>query len=292
MQIGTPDGLYNEPATAFVASFIGENNALDGVVERVGGGQCLVALPTGLKTTALAIGDIASRRAGPSDDPARADRPGRRRRPIGQSFQATVDGRIYHGDHQRLLARLASGQVLTVKIGPEATMAAGEAIDLCWPQPIAGLFRQAPSRTANQRTQGAFHETSMQDDLACLGERRDRLRQLQPAGAEELTVMATGGAWQAALHQAWFEPFAKKMGIKFNEQEYTGELGKIKAMVETGNVPIDLVTVETSTVLQGCDAGVLIRLDYSKIADRSTIPARHGVGLRRRHRRLWRRAGL
>ena len=40
-------------------------------------------------------------------------------------------------------------------------------------------------------------------------------------------------------------------------------------MVETGDVPIDLVTVETSTVLQGCDAGVLIRLDYSKIADRS-----------------------
>jgi putative spermidine/putrescine transport system substrate-binding protein len=93
--------------------------------------------------------------------------------------------------------------------------------------------------------------------------------QLQPAGAEELTVMATGGAWQAALRQAWFQPFAKKTGIKFNEQEYTGELGKIKAMVETGNVPIDLVTVETSTVLQGCDAGVLARLDYSKIADRS-----------------------
>src|ERR1700730_7922957 len=95
--------------------------------------------------------------------------------------------------------------------------------------------------------------------------------QLQPAGAEELTVMATGGAWQAALRQAWFEPFAKKMGVKFNEQEYTGELGKIKAMVETGNVPIDLVTVETSTVLQGCDAGVLIRLDYSKVADRSSF---------------------
>src|SRR5580698_11477735 len=89
------------------------------------------------------------------------------------------------------------------------------------------------------------------------------------AAADELTVMATGGAWQAALRQAWFEPFAKKMGITFNEQEYTGELGKIKAMVETGDVPIDLVTVETSTVLQGCDAGVLIHLDYSKIADRS-----------------------
>jgi putative spermidine/putrescine transport system substrate-binding protein len=95
------------------------------------------------------------------------------------------------------------------------------------------------------------------------------ISQTPTAGADEITVMATGGAWQAALHKAWFEPFAKKTGIKVNEQEYTGELGKIKAMVETGNVPIDLVTVETSTVLQGCDSDVLIHLDYSKIADRT-----------------------
>ncbi|MBV8770362.1 MAG: ABC transporter substrate-binding protein [Hyphomicrobiales bacterium] len=87
--------------------------------------------------------------------------------------------------------------------------------------------------------------------------------------ADELTIMATGGAWQAAQRQAWFEPFAKKTGVKVNEQEYLGDLGKIKAMVETGNVPVDLVTVETATVLQGCDAGILQRLDYAKIADRS-----------------------
>jgi putative spermidine/putrescine transport system substrate-binding protein len=95
------------------------------------------------------------------------------------------------------------------------------------------------------------------------------ISQVQASSAKELTIMATGGAWQAALHQAWIEPFAQKMGIKFNEQEYLGDLGKIKAMVDTGDVPIDLVTVETSTVLQGCDAGIIERLDYSKIADRS-----------------------
>jgi putative spermidine/putrescine transport system substrate-binding protein len=81
--------------------------------------------------------------------------------------------------------------------------------------------------------------------------------------------MATGGAWQAAQRQASFEPFAKETGVKFNEQEYLGDLGKIRAMVETGDVPVDLVTVETATVLQGCDSGILQRLDYSKIADRS-----------------------
>jgi putative spermidine/putrescine transport system ATP-binding protein len=81
----------------------------------------------------MAIGDIRPgapvhltirpERIGLSDTGAESD----------NRFQATVDGRIYHGDHQRLLARLASGQILTVKVGPEATMAAGEAIDLCWP---------------------------------------------------------------------------------------------------------------------------------------------------------------
>ena len=43
-----------------------------------------------------------------------------------------VDGRIYHGDHQRLLARLPSGQVLTVKIDAEVALATGDTIDICW----------------------------------------------------------------------------------------------------------------------------------------------------------------
>ena len=133
VQIGTPDGLYNEPATAFVASFIGENNALDGVVESVGNGRCVVALPNGLKAAALAIGDV--RPHAPVHLTIRPERIGLSSGDgqLDNRFQATVDGRIYHGDHQRLLARLASGQVLTVKIGPEATIAAGEAVDLCWP---------------------------------------------------------------------------------------------------------------------------------------------------------------
>ena len=92
---------------------------------------------------------------------------------------------------------------------------------------------------------------------------------LQPAMAEELSIMASGGAWQDAQRKAWFEPFSAETGVKIVEQEYLGDLGKVKAMVDTGNVPIDLVTVETATVLQGCDAGILEVLDYSKIADRT-----------------------
>jgi putative spermidine/putrescine transport system ATP-binding protein len=131
-QIGTPGELYKEPATAFVAGFIGENNALNGSVERVDGNQCLVALPAGLKVTALALGGV--RAGAPVQLTIRPERitlsgvDG----PLDNRVSATVESRIYHGDHQRLLARLADGQILTVKIGAEVTMAAGEAVELCW----------------------------------------------------------------------------------------------------------------------------------------------------------------
>ena len=87
-------------------------------------------------------------------------------------------------------------------------------------------------------------------------------------GAGELAIMSAGGAWQAAQHDAWYEPFAKKMGITFNEEVTDEGLAKVQAMVQAGNVPIDLVTVETATVLQGGDTGVLQKLDYSRIAPR------------------------
>jgi putative spermidine/putrescine transport system ATP-binding protein len=155
VQIGTPDALYNEPATAFVAGFIGENNALDGEVESIGNGRCVVALPKGLKVAALAISDL--RPGAPVQLTVRPERIALSNA-NGQSdnrLQATVDGCIYHGDHQRLLARLASGQVLTVKIGPEATMAAGEAIELCWPAsdcrafPAGAVADGKPSNTGS-----------------------------------------------------------------------------------------------------------------------------------------------
>jgi putative spermidine/putrescine transport system ATP-binding protein len=132
VQIGTPDLLYKEPATAFVASFIGENNALEGVVERVIDGQCVVTLPTGLRATALSIGDI--RPGTPVHLAVRPERIGLSATEAGAEnrFRAKVDGRIYHGDHQRLLARLASGQVLTVKIDADAALATGDTIDICW----------------------------------------------------------------------------------------------------------------------------------------------------------------
>ncbi|TGR93424.1 Fe3+/spermidine/putrescine ABC transporter ATP-binding protein, partial [Mesorhizobium sp. M2E.F.Ca.ET.209.01.1.1] len=46
-QLGSPDDLYNTPQSSLVASFIGENNTLEGVVDRVSGQECRVRLNGG-----------------------------------------------------------------------------------------------------------------------------------------------------------------------------------------------------------------------------------------------------
>ena len=53
-QLGTPDELYEQPASAFVAQFVGENNRLEGRVAAGGGALCQVRLGDGTEVTAVA----------------------------------------------------------------------------------------------------------------------------------------------------------------------------------------------------------------------------------------------
>jgi putative spermidine/putrescine transport system substrate-binding protein len=45
----------------------------------------------------------------------------------------------------------------------------------------------------------------------------------------------------------------------------------VQAMVQVGNVTDDVVTVDTAEVLSACDSGILVRLDWSKIAPRDGL---------------------
>jgi putative spermidine/putrescine transport system substrate-binding protein len=94
-----------------------------------------------------------------------------------------------------------------------------------------------------------------------------------PAFAQgQLSVMSFGGAYQAAQRSTFFEPYTAKTGVKFVEQEYGGEIAKIKAMVQAGGVTIDVVDVDGPTAQQGCDEGIFEKLDWSKIGDRKQWP--------------------
>ncbi len=88
------------------------------------------------------------------------------------------------------------------------------------------------------------------------------------ASANEISVMSFGGAYQEAQHKAVFAPFAAKTGTKVVEQEYGGEIAKIKAMIQSGNTTIDVVDVDAPTLMQGCDEGIYEKIDWSKIGDR------------------------
>jgi len=103
------------------------------------------------------------------------------------------------------------------------------------------------------------------------------------ASAQEIAIASAGGAWQAAQREAWYKPFAAKMGLKFNEEETADSAGRLQAMEQAHNVTLDLVTIESGAIVQFCDAGLLTKLDWSRIAPRenfipgSTIDC--GIGL-------------
>ena len=92
-----------------------------------------------------------------------------------------------------------------------------------------------------------------------------------PALARDFTIASWGGAYQDALRKAYFTPFAQEQKVKFLEDTYLGGWAQFKAMQETGNVPWDLVQVETSELTRGCEEGLFIPLDYSRVFPKSAF---------------------
>jgi putative spermidine/putrescine transport system substrate-binding protein len=85
-----------------------------------------------------------------------------------------------------------------------------------------------------------------------------------PAVAQEaLTVVSWGGAYTQSQIKAYHEPFTAETGTTINSADYSGGLAEIKAQVEAGNVTWDLVDVELSDAIRGCDEGLLETIDPS-----------------------------
>ncbi len=115
-QVGTPDELYNTPATRFVASFIGESNFLDGRVERVDNGVALVDVrdvgrlrvpaQPGIGTGSPVTVTVRPEKICFSEDLAT---------PPANGFDATVEGVIFVGDATRYELRLPGNHRLVLK---------------------------------------------------------------------------------------------------------------------------------------------------------------------------------
>jgi len=81
------------------------------------------------------------------------------------------------------------------------------------------------------------------------------------ANADELTAVSWGGAYTHSQIEAYHKPFEKETGIKINSEDYSGGLAEVRAQVEAGNVTWDLVDVELSDAVRGCDEGLLESID-------------------------------
>ena len=81
----------------------------------------------------------------------------------------------------------------------------------------------------------------------------------------DLTVVSWGGAYQTSQRKAYFEPYAKASGAKLTEEEYNGELAKVKAMVDAKAVTWDAVDVDSGHAVQGCTEGILETIDWGKL---------------------------
>jgi len=81
--------------------------------------------------------------------------------------------------------------------------------------------------------------------------------------AESLTVVSWGGAYTKSQIEAYHKPYMAKTGVTVNSEDYNGGLAEVKAQVESGNVTWDLVDVELSDAVRGCDEGLLEPIDSS-----------------------------
>ncbi|MBK8211914.1 MAG: ABC transporter ATP-binding protein [Rhodospirillales bacterium] len=115
-QCDAPATLYEEPANAFVASFIGENNALDGRVEVAADGRCRVRLDDGscIEARAADVREVGS----PAMLSIRPERVHLNGAAAGAEnrLTAAVEELIYLGDHVRIRMQVANNANFIAKL--------------------------------------------------------------------------------------------------------------------------------------------------------------------------------
>jgi putative spermidine/putrescine transport system ATP-binding protein len=142
-QTGAPRELYTEPASVFVADFIGDSNLLNGRVTAIAADTVTVALDAGAAITVPRRGNLS---------PAPGQRVAVVLRPeditvqiSGAALPASLSGKVaeigYQGDSCRLSVAVG-GEAIKVKIPPHLALALqpGLAVVLSWEQGAARLL--------------------------------------------------------------------------------------------------------------------------------------------------------
>ena len=144
LQVGTPEQIYEQPATRFVADFIGETNFLEGRVKGRRGSEVAVVVDG-----VLTLHVPAQKAVGMEDEVTVAIRPEKvslhAEPPDARAVPGTVEEVIYTGTDTRYLIRLTEKTAVTVRqqnvaIGLSACFAPGTRLYLHWQPESARLL--------------------------------------------------------------------------------------------------------------------------------------------------------
>ncbi len=133
-QLSSAEDLYERPQNAFVAQFIGENNELRGVVEKISGDTCSVKLEDGTmvkaeKVNVNSVGDktlLSLRPERVEIDPTKK---------MDAELDGIIEELIYLGDHIRVRLNVAGNDEFIAKIrnrGDKKILSEGQKITIGW----------------------------------------------------------------------------------------------------------------------------------------------------------------
>ncbi len=80
---------------------------------------------------------------------------------------------------------------------------------------------------------------------------------------ESLTVVSWGGAYTRSQVEAYHKPFTAETGIEIRSVDYNGGLEEVRRQVDSAEVVWDVVDVELSDAIRGCDEGVFEEIPHS-----------------------------
>lgn len=85
------------------------------------------------------------------------------------------------------------------------------------------------------------------------------------AAQADVTVMSWGGAYGAAQNEAHVKPWSAATGNAAVMVDSDNPAPAIKAMVEAGNVTVDVASVEYADAIRLCDEGILEPIDAASL---------------------------
>lgn len=84
--------------------------------------------------------------------------------------------------------------------------------------------------------------------------------------ATDLTMVSWGGAYTRSQMLAFVRPYQVRAGIRINVEDYNGGLDQLRNQVRSLNFKWDVIDLELSDAIRGCDEGLLEPIAMTDLA--------------------------